>query len=366
MIEIPGDDFVKYENIEDVGLKRDEKISLQTINKCLERMVENDNQFNSEFNCAPTIWERSWYNMQLDESVAQEYGYKRGDAVWINTEEPGEFAAMRADEIRGYVLDNDVLREKYYEISASQGDLVEFYKDVIQGTADGSGKQLYYLGDITQKVQIRVSLSSSNTELPSNDRYWKDFFPTNNEDKMRLSVMEELKSQMDSSLSSHIQNYHLGNLSSVNDIRQMYADRNLGNLVNSAYQRYSKYHSSQLNGKFDFVKTFHKKDYGQTDGVKLCKWYRLWNSGYLEHGGVVDCSDPSKTGDSFYYGRSCIRIQLDFEDSVPVYTYSTVGLEPFYSLDKNISVDGDSYKYKNVDDINRNDRYSVTVTQIGL
>ncbi len=101
-------------------------------------------------------------------------------------------------------MNNDELRAKYYRLSGDDDSLFDFYTEIVNGTAiDGKGP-LYYLGDIMQKVQIRVSLSASNTALPTDDSYWKDFFPTNNEAKMRLSVMEELKSQTDTCLSAHI------------------------------------------------------------------------------------------------------------------------------------------------------------------
>lgn len=337
-------------------------------------MIENDNVFDVDSNCAPTIWEQKWYNMNIDESVSEQYGYRRGDAVWINTESLNEYTTTKSSEIYEYVMNNDDLRTKYYRLSGDDDSLFDFYTKIVNGTAiDGKGP-LYYLGDITKKVQIRVSLSSSNTALPTDDNYWKDFFPTNNEEKMRLSVMEELKSQMDACLSAHIQNYHLGGISSVYNVQNAYANSNLTNLTTSAYQYYQKYHPDVLKGKFDYVRAFVKKDYPNEGGYKLCKWYRLWNSGYLEHGGIVDCNDPTKTGDSFGYSTTgkdltvnpgAIKINLQFQDGVPDYDYSNTGLEPFYSLDKNIRLNGNDYKYNTADNINQNTRYVVYTTPIG-
>lgn len=59
------------------------------------------------------------------------------------------------------------------------------------------------------------------------------------------------------------------------------------------------------------------------------KWFRMWNSGYLEHGGVISVD---RTGD-------VISVELDWEYNdgdqtmtAPVYDYPQDGNESFYGL----------------------------------
>lgn len=52
----------------------------------------------------------------------------------------------------------------------------------------------------------------------------------------------------------------------------------------------------------------------------LYKWYRLWNSGYLEHGGIVQCKPVtrSRLEDTDYY----ISVDLSWDGTAPVYNYT--------------------------------------------
>jgi hypothetical protein len=51
-------------------------------------------------------------------------------------------------------------------------------------------KEIYYLGNLLDKVQIRISLSDNNDKLPTDDNYWTDFFDeTYNESYYRNQIL---------------------------------------------------------------------------------------------------------------------------------------------------------------------------------
>lgn len=76
-----------YNEVKDVTLNDSQKITIQNLNRLYSRMVENDKKNLPNESAAPGIWERTWLN---DNSRP---GYRKGQAVWINTEDPDEFIA---------------------------------------------------------------------------------------------------------------------------------------------------------------------------------------------------------------------------------------------------------------------------------
>ena len=50
-------------------------------------------------------------------------------------------------------------------------------------SGNAKGLPLFYIGDVTQKVQIRVSKVDHNDKLPNDDSAWKDFFVNNDESR---------------------------------------------------------------------------------------------------------------------------------------------------------------------------------------
>jgi hypothetical protein len=62
-----------------------DRISTVLINKILNRLVANDNSVLPSTYKIPYVWEATWFNNPLVE------GYKKGDAVWINTENYSDF-----------------------------------------------------------------------------------------------------------------------------------------------------------------------------------------------------------------------------------------------------------------------------------
>ena len=90
-----------YSDIKDITLNDSQKISIQTLNKLYSRMVENDRRNLPSESTVPGIWEKTWLN------DASRPGYRKGQAVWINTEDPVEFIASRQTEIYDYLVNNE-------------------------------------------------------------------------------------------------------------------------------------------------------------------------------------------------------------------------------------------------------------------
>ena len=85
------------------------------------------------------------------------------------------------------------------------------------------------------------------------------------------------------------------------------------------------------------------------------KWFRVWNSGKLEHGGIVkaDAAMASKMGDSLAYGSTHYKVNLAWSDNdvkAPSYTYS-IAADSFYYESDYIDI-GDKQKRK-IEDVSK-------------
>jgi hypothetical protein len=74
-------------------------------------MIENDKKNLPSESSVPGIWERKWIN---DNSRP---GYKKGQAVWINTEDPAEFISKHQTDIYDYLVNNKEYRDEVLEYS---------------------------------------------------------------------------------------------------------------------------------------------------------------------------------------------------------------------------------------------------------
>ena len=85
------------------------------------------------------------------------------------------------------------------------------------------------------------------------------------------------------------------------------------------------------------------------------KWFRVWNSGKLEHGGIVkaDAAMAAKMGDSLVYDGTHYKVNLAWSDSevkAPVYRYG-IAADSFYYESDYISI-GDSRRWK-IEDVSK-------------
>ena len=165
-------------------------------------------------------------------------------------------------------------------------------KDVTTGKTTGNSDNmpLYCLGDLLQPAKIRVSLSDDNTHLPTDDAWWRDFFADTSATKLAEQLESKFYELLSSYYDTHLKQYHLSGIQdwwrdqSGGASRSLSSECLLKDFSNvTDVQEYSPAPGTTDSG-FDYVVYYFHKTY---DDPKTCKWFRVWKSGYLEHGGVV-------------------------------------------------------------------------------
>lgn len=76
-------------------------------------------------------------------------------------------------------------------------------------------------------------------------------------------------------------------------------------------QRYygHAWYESKLDSGFDCVQKYVRKEYPSGS----VKWFRLWKSGYLEHGGTVYASSAGESGDVCSQDGNFITVNLGWQ-----------------------------------------------------
>lgn len=347
-----------------------DKISIEAIDEAIEAMIANDNKVIPAYGVTPKIWRCKWYN------GAKRNLYKQGDAVWINTEDLDEFTTSNKSFIIETIKNNSTLRNIYKRLDGDEGQIYDLCKDVVTGAVTGNseGLPLYYIGELTSKTQIRVSLSDDNDKLPTDNAYWKDFFVNNDESKFQLSIMNRTAELCEQYLSSHMVNYHLSGIYSYwlssegmpCDLETFYLKNDMSNLEH-AYE-YNDDSGAKQSG-IDYVLYFTDKKFTGN----CYKWFRIWSSGLLEHGGIVDTRYATQLGDRLTMnGKDDVathyQVNLNWESPIgtsPTYKYSRDATG--FCFDGNTIDVGDSNKLQ-IDSIGKQisqeNHYVVQVTPI--
>lgn len=294
----------------------------------MKQMIENDAKFSpSQSGIAPTVWKCRWYNN------SRESGYGVGDAVWLNTESLVDFTASHFSQIKECVLDNPVLRNRYDTVKGDESDLMEFFKKVVTGDVCGNtyGQPLYFLGDITKPVSIRVSLSADNKHTPDDDAYWKNFFVDTSEERFENEIMDAVRQTIEDNFAAHMRDYHLSGIYQYwydrdGESRQL-SDYYLKDDMSNAEKcgDYSNAPGSTDTG-FDYVVKYRQKKFAEG----YWKWFRIWNSGLVEQGGTIDVTGSLHAGDEFKAADAdgtaqLLKVSLVWSagnDSAPAFTYS--------------------------------------------
>ncbi len=352
------------------------RVDKESMNSMLKMMIANDNSILPMSNVAPKIWFCDWYNA-MDDIDKKNYNlYKEGEAVWINTEDLDAFTKSNVNIIHSKVIANSLLRNKYEEVKDYPDKLFDFYKDVVTGKITGNKDSLplFYIGDQLKNTQIRVSLSNDNDQLPTNDQYWTDFFVNNDTSRFANQIIIRTKRLCGQYIERHVKDYHLSG------IEQYWNEKDDQKHTLSDF--YLLQDMSNLDGTFDYVNTnghvdngidyvlyFHQKKFSDN----CWKWFRVWKSGLLEHGGIVDSTNPSITQDALKYADkdgnfTNYMVRLNWSDEVveaPSYTYAIDSLG-FYYEDYSLDI-GDKNRIP-LEDIAKNisyeNHYSVNVTQV--
>ena len=345
-------------------------INIESIDDAIGSMIENDNKIIPAYGVTPKIWKCKWYN------GSKRNLYKQGQAVWINTEDLDEFTTAHKSEIIDTINNNSTLRNIYKKLNGDETQIYNLCKDVVTGkiTGNSEGLPLYFIGDLSKKTQIRISLSDDNDRLPTDNAYWKDFFVNNDPSKFQQQVMDRTSQLCKQYLEQHLLDYHLSGvydfwLSSEGipcDIDDFYLKTDMSNIQNPA-----EYHNdpgSKTKG-IDYVLYFTDRKFND-----VCwKWFRVWRSGLLEHGGIVDANNADQTGDSLSLpdgngNPTHFTVNLNWQSAsgtAPTYQYGR-DAGGFY-FDGNAIDVGDGHKIQ-IDGINKQisqaNHYVVSITPI--
>ena len=63
-------------------------VDKKQLDKAAATLIRNDLHLLPQSRIKPSIWCCRWYNTILNDFNRESYCYKKGDAVWINTENP--------------------------------------------------------------------------------------------------------------------------------------------------------------------------------------------------------------------------------------------------------------------------------------
>lgn len=234
--------------LDEVLVRMDQKITDKVINNAFQKLLDNDFSIIPMENIKPEIWECKWFN---NPSIS---GYSQGDACWINTEVIDDFIKIKHNQIYEYAKNNSVLTKKIKKYELNNYEIHELYKNILSGYFDKISniklEPIFELGNIQDKVQIRISKIDNNKHSIFDDRYWSDFF-------IRDSYDGDLKTIFNNSIQKHNEDYHL-NLKDVS--LDDYVDISLSNV--SSIQRLQnhtcEYHQDVKTG-LDYIKIEQEK-----------------------------------------------------------------------------------------------------------
>ena len=345
---------LKYTKYEDLCLAAGSKITLNALNAAFKKLIENDNSLIPENSIIPKIWECKWFNNP------DVNGYNKGDAVWINTEQLDAFTSAKYQVIINYLLQNSVYRHKveHFQQTGNVAGLFQLCKNMVQ-----SGK-IFYIGDLTKPVQLKISLVDNNKDLPlDTSSKWKNFFILTNPKTNQQKFMQILNEQTKDLFDLHTDIYHLPETFPIDD----YLLRDFSNLDQLKLQRYKSVKYKNNYSGFDYVLLSVRKKYkGNAE-----KWFRMWSSGYLEHGGVIDLEldeNDIPLGDEKTDATYTVCLNWKYgktlENVAPIYEYEHVDFRDMYytTLKTNFDDADKPTEYNLRDMISLKTRYVVSLT----
>lgn len=263
--------------------------------KIIANLLNNDNLIAGKFANIPKIWECLWYNDPSRD------GYKAGTLCWRNIEDMHDFIYAHYSDIYGYVLENPHVLTKPPRIrSITQLNDPETYDDYVNCLTGWVNEQrtteplcmIYDLGDVADPPQVYVSLTDNNKCVLEDRSAWKPVLVT------ERSIYKELSGHgfdiAKYAMRKHLSNYHLGD--TVEGV-----DLNLSSYLNTSLDNFRfpfNYYVNPLDQTIEgmdwpikFVEkplVFSERGADLSDTIVEHQWFRLWKSGYLEHGGTMD------------------------------------------------------------------------------
>lgn len=348
--------ILPYSSYDDLLISSTDVMSYTNIEKTFVKLLEND-KYMSFDNVFPSIWECKWFN---DENVD---GYKKGDFFWYNTEDYLEFIDRKYNDIYNYAINNIYLNSIIKPYNRNDSEIVELYKKVIDGYKVSENltlPKLYCLGDIKKSSQIRISKIDNNKYPLDDDNYYKDYFLDN--DEIISEIKSEIEGTIDKIIQTHLNDYHLysdRNKEYIKNIDNLYISKDLNNISSEVVSPYTLASESIKDvNTFDFISAFVIKN----DDIheNETRWFRLWKTGELEHGGIVKIDD-----EDIRKGFKTINFDWVTENnsktiSAPVFTYFVDNNNNYGIFD---TLDN-ANKIENQNSITLKSRYVIQITPI--
>lgn len=321
-----------YEKPKDLHVSDADKLTVGAFSVQTAKCVENDAAIFPKRRNTPGLWENRWFG-GVDTAGA---GYSKGEAVWVNTEDPDEFVIAYEHVIRGYAETNPVSEAELERIqkTSDRGELLEFYKTLVRGGWSGL-QPLFYLGDLRKPAQIRISLVDDNRSPPSDtflktdqnpDGVWRNFFDASTEDELSAKILSCFREQESARMLKHVEDYHCSELSAPSEFLDGRLQSDFGNLVTDHVFRSHYWYQPTLPDGFDYVVRQGSASF-QT-GVR---WFRQWNSGMLEHGGTVNVDETDRFC-STSGGITSVRLDWAYSTGfiAPQYAFPTDALNALF------------------------------------
>ena len=263
--------------------------------KIFPNFLHNDLLIANKFANIPKIWECVWYNDPTRN------GYPAGTICWRNIEDTYDFIFAHYGDIYGYAMENKHILTKPPKIlnvsQLNDGETYEAYVNVLTGWVNKQRTSeplcmLYDLGDVANPPQVYVSLIDNNKRVLDDRSAWKPVFVTYRSVYKELSAHGAQLAAL--AFANHLSDYHMGNAQegTVSGLEN-YLDANLDNF-NFPFDYYINPTDQIIDGMdwpVKFVEkplVFSERDSDLSGAIVEHQWFRLWKSGYLEHGGTID------------------------------------------------------------------------------
>lgn len=367
---------------DDISLSIVNDLNTKILNQSFVKLVDNDQQILPEHNYIPQIWENKWFN---DNSIG---GYFRGDAVWRNIVSLDKFVESYYKLIHKYAKENRILNGYLSSVDEYENEIHK-YKNIISGygeyvpSCDIDGNiipnsnywaqklpMLFDCGDLSAdaNVEIFISLIDNNKEYLSNSNAWANII-LSNENAISTYISTEISILMD----KHLKDYHLNGISTEQQFSDIILKSDFSNFnISALYNAYQiTNHDDYINDQgFDYVMSFKKDNSTKTiiNGITydIYRWCRLWHSGHLEHGGIIEIP---KGGSEHDLSNYVLSIDFSWVNSNElIYDYNQTS--SFYENTSNnlYFANGiyiNNYGISNdTNDLTYNDRYTVSITPV--
>lgn len=257
-------------------------------NSIVKRLLENDLYVYGAFGNIPGIWFCKWYNN------GNLSGYGKGDFFWLNTQDVTRWMKDNSETIQEYANKNPYVTVKLPEWKSNDPEIYDRYYNVLTGyfetTMAGHMSALYELGQLSDRFQIIVSQKDNNKDPITTLSSWKKFVVNSDEDYE--DILTKIDANIISALNRHLIEYHFGNDVLTDEIIESLSDYMDEDFKNASYAYPQNFivNDGECEG-LDSVQVYVRKPFnprGSEGAIQEYVWFRKWQSGFLEHGGIVN------------------------------------------------------------------------------